>query len=116
MTTTTLFTPGQNGYGVVLPNARQTSQNGPQSRFSIEVGKTAAVVQATWVTDDAGFKYHRSFYRLQGKGAIPFNVNLIIDTHNVVPYVAYYIPGTWELVSMSGLTYTIRAQLEVVRQ
>jgi hypothetical protein len=72
-------------------------------------------VNLQWTLDPVQFAYFRTFYRnwvmLPSDG---FPIDLIADTSAFAEYTAQFIPGSVQLVSYTGLTITVRAQLEIV--
>jgi hypothetical protein len=88
--------------------------DGGASRYrSDKLGATSAV-DVVWIVDKSGFEYLRAFYRGASiSGALPFTIDLILDSADVTEHKSYFKQGTFKLVEQRGLSYTVSASLEV---
>lgn len=92
-----------------------TKLDGGASRFRRDILDAASTVDCNWILDPQEYNYLAAFYRTgAGRGALPFHVELIIDTSLPQTYSAHFIPGTFQLTQQRGHAYFVAAQLEVV--
>ena len=84
-------------------------------RYRRDVLKASKTVSVTWVEQAEGFKYLRTFYNtVVAQGSSRFLIDLIVDSPELVEHEAMFIPGTMQLAEVSGTTYKVTAQLEVM--
>jgi hypothetical protein len=87
---------------------------GGASRFRADEQGAVFIVNCRWQCDATNFNYLTAFYRTAVNfGALPFNIDLLLDNNTMNNYVAHFVPGTFGLDSNSGETYVMKAQLEV---
>jgi hypothetical protein len=112
--------PDANGYRAkdgVTAVATQLDGGDPRVRGD-QLG-AAKTVDVQWTTSPAGFDYLEAFYRTAAgangvPGCLPFQVNLVgIDGSESQLYTCRFVPGTFGLISQSGLAYVVGAQLWV---
>ena len=94
--------------------AIQLDGGGPRIRADQQGAVKTAHCQ--WTVDSDDYDYLEAFYRTATDcGASPFNISLVgIDSQTPGTYVAWFVPKTKRLVSQSGLTYVVAADLWVV--
>ena len=91
-----------------------TKLDGGAARYRQDVLNSTSRVTVQWTVGPEKYKYIRSFYRaIAYKGAVPFLIDLILDSPDLTEHKAYFIPGTMRLVSQSGLQYVVASELEV---
>ena len=112
MTDTLDMTPSQSGYAVQFGSGViATEVAGGPARYMVDNIRPSHSVRLQWVTNRAGYDYLAAFYdRNVGRG---FEIKLIIDDSGLETYKAFFEPAQFQLASVTGGTYTIRAQLEV---
>jgi hypothetical protein len=87
--------------------------DGGASRYRSDKLGASSTVDVTWIVDKAGFEYLRAFYRgVTVSGALPFMIDLILDSSNVTEHKSYFKQGTFKLVDQKGLSYTVIALIE----
>ena len=94
--------------------AIQLDGGGPRIRADqLGAVKTA---HCQWTVDQDRYDYLEAFYRTgTNNGANPFNISLVgIASSTPDTYVAWFVPKTKRLLSQSGLTYVVGADLWVV--
>lgn len=91
-----------------------TQLDGGAARYRRDIIGATSTVNVSWILNESGYKYLRSFYRgITGKGAMPFLIDLILDEFELTEHKVYFIPGSMQLTAQKGLTYWASAQLEV---
>jgi hypothetical protein len=75
------------------------------------------IVDVSFFTNDLGYQYLVSFFEtIIDQGAIPFEIDLLIDNNALEEYSAIMIPGSFSLDRSSGTSHTVSMQLEVEPQ
>jgi hypothetical protein len=88
---------------------------GGLSRRRADVINTASKAQVTWSFDRNEYDYFRAFFDTATmKGSLPFILELVVDKHYRQEYVCAFIEDTLELSELSGHSYQVRAELEVI--
>lgn len=91
-----------------------TQLDGGAARYRRDIIGATSAVSVSWILNENGYNYLRSFYRgITGKGASPFLIDLILDEYELTEHKAYFVPGSMQLTAQKGLTYWVSAQLEV---
>ena len=70
------------------------------------------LVQVQWHTNADGFSYLLDFHN--ENLAIPFEINLPIDSASLTEYSARFLPGSFQLTRVVGNRYSVSAGLEIV--
>ena len=112
------MTPDQDGYGVQRGTNFNEIQTGSGNTRIRRTSKNAEhIVTVHWTTNKDGYDLLQAFYRLweqQEPKIEHFVLDLILDTHNLIPYRCYFVAGgAPNLVSVSGFCYKVSAQLRV---
>lgn len=106
--------PQAAGYSVAHGNtvvAVELDGGAPRYR-SDKLGKTAKI-NVTWILAPAAYSYFMAFFRTAiANGALPFEIDLIIDSAAVATYTARFEPGSLRLSSQEGLMYQVDATLD----
>lgn len=88
---------------------------GGLSRRRADVINAASKAKVSWSFDRAEFDYFRAFFDTATmKGALPFTLDLVVDKHYRQEYVCAFIEDTLELSEVSGHSYRVTAELEVI--
>jgi hypothetical protein len=88
---------------------------GGLSRRRADVINTASKAQVTWSFDRNEYDYFRAFFDTATmKGSLPFILELVVDKHYRQEYVCAFIEDTLELSEVSGHSYRVKADLEVI--
>jgi len=107
--------PVQASYSAEFPGAISTALDGPRGRYRKVTERNPIDLPVSWVVDAYGFQYLRSFFRGPcKKGAVPFTIDLVVESQAEAAHVAHFVPGTFTLESMSGQAFTVSATLEVL--
>lgn len=114
---TTLTLPvSQKGYQVVDPKVvltAATKGGGPRRR--LDMLDASVRVMATWELNALKYAQLRTFYRTTTKrGALAFQLYLVLDDATPTLHDCHFVTGTFKLASISGGTYTVTAELEVI--
>lgn len=110
--------PDQTGYSVEEPSdtVRIATAGGSSANYRDMIG-ASSLVSITWICDPDEYEELVEFYKVTlKKGALPFLIDLVIDEPFPSEYEATFIPNTFTLSSVKGLTYTVTAQLEAAYQ
>jgi hypothetical protein len=110
-----LLTPNQSGYvaedGV---EALSAALDGGPSRTRRDFVGAVARVNCTWNLPPTEYQYMKAFLRTAtAQASTPFYIDLILDEPELLEYTAKFIPGTFRLTGVRGLTTSVSAQLEV---
>lgn len=106
----------QEGYALVDGEAvlRAKVGAGP-SRQRLDMLGAPAEIDMTLVLGGGEYQYWRAFYRSTlVEGALPFLVDLVIDTATPQECTAKIIPGTHRLSGVNGDAHMVQMRLEVV--
>ena len=88
---------------------------GGLSRRRADVINAASKAKVSWSFDRAEFDYFRAFFDTATmKGSLPFTLDLVVDKHYRQEYVCAFIEDTLELSEVSGHSYRVTAELEVI--
>lgn len=91
-----------------------TVLDGGAARYRRDILGATSTVSVTWILGRDEYKYLRSFYRgVTQKGALPFLIDLVLDSFELTEHKAYFLPGSMQLTGQKGLTHWVSAQLEV---
>lgn len=87
--------------------------DGGASRYRRDILNATSIVNVQWVLTDVEYRYIRIFYKeIIKSGALPFEIELIINDSEVELHKAYMVPGSFALKRQRGLSYTVGARLE----
>lgn len=108
--------PNQEDYSVSYGNeVISTKLDGGASRYRRDIIGAASTVTVSWQLDDEDYQYLNAFYRSETEnGSQPFLISLILDDALPTQRTAYFVPGSKTLNEVSGLTYYVSAELEVM--
>ncbi len=89
--------------------------DGGLSRYRQDQLDPAAKIKCQWFCKAVQYSYLKAFYKTITKGAsLPFLLDLILDDGTeLTEHTAYFVPGTFKLTQVRGLTYVVSAELEV---
>lgn len=90
--------------------------DGGTGRSRADILKSSFSVTCTWTLSRMKYEYLRAFYKgsASARGATPFLIDLVVDeAYDLTEHVAYFKPDTMTTPQVSGLTYTVSAELEV---
>lgn len=113
-----MLPPDESGYSIKDGvEVVATQLKGGAARYRKDIKNSTSQLSVQWTTDREGFKYLRLFYRLvAANGATPFLIDLIVDDYELTEHVANFIPGTMTIDAISGLTFVVKADLEIKPQ
>lgn len=93
--------------------ALRVSLNSGPSRRRKDVEGNVALVDVQWRVSPSLFGYLQAFYwTTTMEGSLPFRIDLQLAGPEVLPHVAFFMPGSFGLAGVSGLTHIVRAQVE----
>lgn len=88
---------------------------GGLSRRRADVVNTASKAKVSWSFDRPEYDYFRAFFDTATmKGSLPFTLDLVVDKHYRQEYICAFIEDTLELSELSGHSYRVTAELEVI--
>lgn len=91
---------------------RAKVNSGP-TRVRADVEGNVALVDIQWRVGPRMLGYLQAFYWTKTlEGSLPFRIDLHLDAAGAVPHVAFFVPGTFGLSGVDGMTHTVRAQVE----
>jgi hypothetical protein len=110
-----LLKPDQNSYQVKEDKTVVSTQlDGGASRVRRDLLNAAMEVECQFTLSPYEYQYFRAFYNQVNKGSDPFLIDLLVDSHELVEYVAIFKPGSWRLSKVRGLSFEVKIQLEVI--
>lgn len=107
--------PAQAGYSATDgEEVISTILDGGASRTRRDIIGATSKITATWVCNPRKFRYMRAFYRaITLSGALPFTIDLILDSSSITEHEAKFIPGSMRTSSKDGEVFVVEAELEV---
>lgn len=109
-----LITPTSAGYSANYgEEVIRTALDGGAGRYRADILQSSTMVECSWVLTGRQFDYMSAFYRLHKKGAVPFEIDLIVDGAALVERVVNIVPGSYQLTGQSADNYFVKATLEV---
>jgi hypothetical protein len=110
------LTPSMNGYGVRRGATVIRTQPGlGPSAIREDRYNTVSIVSAGWNVGPADFNYLNAFYfTATAEGALPFLIEAVADHPDARQLKARFVPGSFATRGVSGLTYSISANVEIV--
>lgn len=107
-----IIPPDQNGYGFTNGSeVLRTKLDGGLGRYRVDILNASRQLSCQWTVGPNDYQYLQSFYSVV-KGA-GFLVDLYMDAGVLTEHTAHFMPDSFGLVSQSGLTFVVGAQLEV---
>lgn len=106
--------------GFSLTGSRQASSvaatlNSPQGFYAPTQRMQAWRVEVSWTCSLADFDYFMAFWRTAtARGALPFTVDLPLESAELTTHVARFVPGSIRLADVQGTVRTVRAAIDVV--
>ena len=94
----------------------RTVLDGGKGKYRTDILNATSTVDVTWVFSAIEYEYFRAFFKgtAAAQGATPFLIDLILDeAQALTEHTAYFIPNKTKLTKVRGMSYTVKAQLEV---
>lgn len=110
------LSPDSTGFTVLDGNTNVAIQlDGGDPRVRADQLGAASLVTGQWTLGPEDYDTLRAFYRTGTFfGSMPFLIDLVgVDGSELTTYVARFVPGTFKLLSQSGLTYIQGASMWV---
>lgn len=109
------ISPDQNSYQLTAgADSLSVDYGGGSARLRRNISGAPSSLHAQWTLSAAGYTYFMAFYRSSAAyGAIPFLVDLVMNTGAPVECRAHFVPGSVALTGKNGDAYVVAAQLEV---
>jgi hypothetical protein len=105
----------RNYTGVFGSPVISTQLDGGAPRIRQDKLGSVHIIDVAWFVGPDDYKYLMAFYRTgTSQGALPFTIDLVIDDSVPQEYTATFVPQSFKLESVEGLTFTVRAQLAVL--
>jgi hypothetical protein len=110
-----LLTPESSGYSPKFKaEVLRTDLDGGQGRYRADMIGASIMLDCTWSLNPEQYDYFMAFWRsVAKKGAIPFEIYLVIDSSQLELRTANFVPDTLTLADQRGLSYKVSATLEV---
>jgi hypothetical protein len=111
-----LTPPDRAGYSVDYGQETvHTQLDGGAGRYRLDIINASKKVTCQWILDQAQFTYFMAFYRtVTQRGALVFQINLIVDSEDLGEVNAHFVPNTVKLTGQAGLSFTVAGELEVL--
>lgn len=111
------FVPNQSSY-VVQDSAKEAlyvQLDGGAPKIRRDILNAWKLVNVAWTISKAEYDKLERFYRVVGTyiAGTQFVGNLIIDSYELRPFLCLFVPNTFKLNNVRGLTYNVSAQLFV---
>lgn len=109
------LTPSLDGYAVQRGPSVLRSQPGfGPSAFRLDRFNTASRMTVGWNVGPADFDYLMAFYYTAiAEGALPFRIESVLDHPDPRQLKAKLVPGSFGLGSIKGMTFSVRADIDV---
>jgi hypothetical protein len=109
-----LLTPKADGYGLTFAEeVLSVKLDGGASRYRRDILNSSIPLDCNWSLNLEQYNYMMAFYRsVAKKGAIPFQMQLVVDSGEFVERTVNFVPGSLK-VTQSGGNYFVSASLEV---
>jgi hypothetical protein len=109
------LTPSIDGYGVQRGDSIVRSQPGlGPSAIRLDFYNTPSRVSVSWNVGAADYNYLVAFYFTAiREGALPFLMDVVLDDPLVRQLQAMLVPGSFVFDGVNGMTYRVRAEVEV---
>lgn len=110
------LTPSVSGYSVARGDTLVSSRPGQgPSAIRLDKFNTPSRLTVAWNVGPADFNYLMAFYFTSiAEGALPFLIDALVDHPDVRQLKALVQPGTFSLTGIKGMTYSVKAEVEVV--
>ncbi len=114
------FTPDQQGYTVKpsVSSFRRYNLRGGAGRYVRDLKNSSYIVQCQWTLGPEKYKVLSEVYELFSKSLSPLEMYLYVNGlkgAELQKCKCYFVPDTFQLNSVTGWTYVVSAQLEVVQ-
>lgn len=94
----------------------QVELDGGASRYRSDILNGAFLVEAAWSCNEEQYDYLCAFHRTATEaGALPFDIDLKLDSSQMVEYEAHFVPGTFRTPMFGDGRYRVEAVLEIVK-
>lgn len=112
-----LLCPLRAGYAAQQrPGALQVELDGGASRFRLDILYGSFLVEVAWSCNEEQYDYLCAFHRTAtASGSLPFDIDLKIDSSQMLEYQAHFVPGTFRTPVFGGGRYRVESVLEVVK-
>lgn len=91
-----------------------TRLQGGRSRIRRDYLGTPLNVNVQWTCDEQEYNYLQTFYRATGFGCDAFKMDLILEAPGLLEHTCNFVPKSFQLASVRGPVYIVRATLEVI--
>jgi hypothetical protein len=110
------LTPSTSGYSVSRGDTVLSARPGMgPSAQRLDYFNTPSTLAVHWNVGPADFNYLCAFYWTAiREGALPFLIEAVLDHPDPRQLAAKMIPGSFALSGLSGMTYSVDAQVDVV--
>lgn len=93
---------------------KRVQLDGGRGRYRSDLLTSSKFVDVQWIVPANAYNYLNNFYSLFKRRPEAFLISLIIDEDTLTDCDAWFMPGTFRLVSKQGNAFTVSAQLEVI--
>lgn len=109
-----ILPPSEDGYSAEesVETVIRTQLDGGAGRYRKDIFGASDLVSCQWICDAGQYNYLRSFYRSTDSGSLPFKAKLIIDHADLQYYECRFIPKSFKLDGVKGLSYSVSATIE----
>jgi len=112
------FCPRQAGFDASFGDGSSSiSLEGGSDRYQPGPDNQSDRVNSVWVLRGQNYSAFMGFWRkMRRRGGGPFLIDLSLQSHEMVEYMAYFVPKSLKLISRQGVVFTVSAQMEVLAQ
>lgn len=111
-----LLSPAQRNYSIrERESIIQSKLEGGPNRYRRDLLDQDLIVECEFVCTAEQYQYLRSFYNINGRGAYPFLIDLLLETFELRTYTARFQAGSFKLNDVRGTHFVVRANLDVER-
>jgi len=87
---------------------------GGAGRYRLDLLNSTHLVSVSANLSPQAYRYWMAFFRQQiGRGSLPFQINLLLESDQPTLHTVNIIPGSMKLARLAGLSYSLQMVLEV---
>lgn len=111
-----ILPPNEDGYSSEssVEDVIRVQLDGGAGRYRRDLFGVSNLVNCQWLCTAEQYDYLKSFYRVHSSGTIPFKAKLILDHSDMEYYECRFMPKSFRLDGVKGLSYSVSAVLEAL--
>lgn len=108
------FIPLESGYGAQFNDGvSRIPLPGGRGRYRVTEFGNSSSMTLSWSLSNKDYSMFMGFYREWSGTAASFEIDLVLDSHEVKRYSASFVPKSLKLVEKRGPSFLVSAELEV---